>query len=94
MVNCTGLDTAAGLAENPLLQSLTAQGHVRLDDVRMGLAVDAQCCALNAAGQAQADLRVVGPATLGTFGDPIGAMFIGGHVARTVPDMLRVIQGA
>jgi uncharacterized NAD(P)/FAD-binding protein YdhS len=94
VVNCTGLDTAAGLAENPLLQSLTAQGHLRLDDVRMGLAVDAQCRALNAAGKAQADLRVVGPATLGTFGDPIGAMFIGGHVARTVPDMLRVLQGA
>jgi len=94
VVNCTGLDTAAGLAENPLLQALSARGHVRLDDARMGLAVDAQCCALNAQGQSQADLRVLGPATLGTFGDPIGAMFIGGHVARTVPDMLRVVHGA
>jgi uncharacterized NAD(P)/FAD-binding protein YdhS len=94
VVNCTGLDTAAGLAENPLLQALSARGHVRLDDARMGLAVDAQCCALNAQGQSQADLRVLGPATLGTFGDPIGAMFIGGHVARTVPDMLQVVHGA
>lgn len=94
VVNCTGLDTAAGLAENPLLQALSAQGLLLLDDVQMGLAVDGQCCALNAAGQAQADLRVLGPATLGTFGDPIGAMFIGGHVARTVPDMLRVLHGA
>jgi uncharacterized NAD(P)/FAD-binding protein YdhS len=94
VVNCTGLDTAAGLAENPLLQALSTQGHVRLDDARMGLAVDAQCCALNAQGQSQADLRVLGPATLGTFGDPIGAMFIGGHVARTVPDMLRVLHRA
>lgn len=94
VVNCTGLDTAAGVAENPLLQALSAQGHVRLDDARMGLAVDTQCCALNAAGQAQADLRVLGPATLGTFGDPIGAMFIGGHVVRTVPDVLRVLKPA
>jgi uncharacterized NAD(P)/FAD-binding protein YdhS len=94
VINCTGLDTAAGLAENPLLRDMLAQGLLRLDDVQMGLAVDAQCCALNAAGQAQADLRVLGPTTLGTFGDPIGAMFIGGHVARTVPDMLRVLHGA
>lgn len=94
VVNCTGLDTAAGLAENPLLQALSAQGHLRLDDARMGLAVDTQCCALNAAGLAQVDLRVLGPATLGTFGDPIGAMFIGGHVVRTVPDMLQVLHGS
>jgi uncharacterized NAD(P)/FAD-binding protein YdhS len=94
VINCTGLDTAAGLVENALLQGLLTQGHVRLDDCRLGLAVDAQCCALDAMGHAQADLRVVGPATLGTFGDPIGAMFIGGHVVRIVPDVLRVLKRA
>lgn len=92
VINCTGLDTAAGMAANPLLSALTAQGHVRLDDCQLGLAVDAHCCALNADGHAQPDLLVIGPATLGTFGDPIGAMFIGGHVHRIVPDVLRTLQ--
>ncbi|PUE09336.1 hypothetical protein B9Z51_10650 [Limnohabitans sp. T6-5] len=92
LINCTGLDTAAGMAGDPLLAALTVQGHVRLDDCHLGLAVDANCCALAADGQAQPDLRVFGPTTLGTFGDPMGAMFIAGHVYRIVPDVLRHLQ--
>ncbi len=94
VINCTGLDTAAGLKQNPLVQALSSHGLTRLDDCRMGLAVDAQCCAVNVAGQSQPDLRVLGPATLGTFGDPVGAMFIGGHVARIIPDVLRFLKRA
>ncbi|WP_158272869.1 hypothetical protein [Limnohabitans sp. T6-5] len=52
----------------------------------------AQCGVLNADGQAQPDLRLQGPATLDTFGDPIGAMFIGVHEHSIVPDVLRALQ--
>ncbi len=91
VINCTGLDTAAGMADNPLLADLLAQGLLRPDACALGLDVDSQCCAIDRTGQAQPDLRVLGPATLGTFGDPIGALYIGGHVHRVMPDVLRVL---
>ena len=53
VVNCTGLDSAAGMAANPLLATLIVQGHLRLDDCQLGLTVNAHCCALNAGGHAQ-----------------------------------------
>jgi uncharacterized NAD(P)/FAD-binding protein YdhS len=91
VINGTGLDTAAGIAENPLLVDLLAQGVLRWDACSMGLAVDAQCRAIDAAGHAQPDLRVVGPPTFGSFGDPIGALYIGAHIDRITPDVLRTL---
>jgi hypothetical protein len=46
----------------------------------MGFEVDAHRCAVGADGAAQPALRVVGPQTVGTFGDPIGAMYIGAQI--------------
>ena len=74
-----------------MLAGLLAQGLLRPDACALGLDVDSQCCAIDRAGQAQPDLRVLGPATLGTFGDPIGALYIGAHVHRVMPDVLRVL---
>ena len=33
-------------------------------------------------------LRVVGPPTAGTFGDPLGTLYIAPQIARVVPGML------
>lgn len=94
LINCTGLDTVAGAAANPLLASALQQGWLRRDACNLGFEVNPNGCAIAADGQAQPGLRVVGPPTLGTFGDPIGAMFIGAQIHRFVPDLLRTLADA
>ena len=86
--NCTGLDAAAQADDNPLLASLCAQGLLCADAAGLGFAVDAHGAALAADGQPQPRLRVIGPPTAGTFGDPLGAMFIAAQVHRMLPDWL------
>lgn len=88
IVNCTGLDAAAGLRANPFLASLVDDGWLRVDDVGIGLAVDPHCSAIGADACARPALRVIGPPTAGTFGDPLGVMFIAAQVYRMLPDAL------
>lgn len=52
LVNCTGLDAAAGLRANPFLASLVDDGWLRVDDAGIGFAVDANCCAIGADARA------------------------------------------
>lgn len=92
VVNCTGLDPASGARDNPFLAALLARGLARVDPTGVGLAVDAQCRALGRDGTAHERLRVIGPPTAGTFGDPLGAMFIAAQVRRILPGMLAAIE--
>jgi hypothetical protein len=50
--------------------------------------VDARCRPIGTNGLAHPRLRVVGPPTAGTFGDPLGTLFIAPQIARVVPEML------
>jgi hypothetical protein len=93
LINATGLDTAAGIATNPLLADLLAQGGIRLDPVNLGLDVDLDGRAQDAEGRAQMELRVVGPPTLGTFGDPIGAIYIAIQIHRFLPAIFEDLAG-
>ncbi len=92
LLNCSGLDSVAGLAANPLLTALVASQLIRPDPCALGIEVDLHCCALNGRGQAQPQLRFIGPPTFGTFGDPIGAMFIGAQIHRLLPDVLLLLE--
>src|SRR5690606_39016601 len=87
IVNCTGLDAAAGVRANPLLASLVADGALSVDETGIGFAVDARCRAIGADGRPDARLRVIGPPAAGTSGDPLGAMFIAAQVYRMRPDV-------
>ncbi len=91
VVNCTGLDAAAGATSNPFLAALVDQGWLRVDDTRLGFAVDARCRAVDAAGRAQDRVRVIGPPTAGAFADPLGVVFITAQIHRLVPDVLRTL---
>jgi len=88
LINCTGLDPAAGAAANPLLASLLHQGRIRRDASGIGLEVNPQCCVVDAQGRADARVRLFGPPTAGTWGDPLGALYIGTHIHRLMPDVL------
>jgi uncharacterized NAD(P)/FAD-binding protein YdhS len=92
VVNCTGLDPACGADENPFLASLLRNGLLRRDATGLGFAVDAQCRPIGAQGLAHARLRLVGPPTAGTFGDPLGTLFIAPQIARVVPGMLAELR--
>lgn len=58
----------------------------------MGWDVDARCRAIDRASAAHSNLRMFGPPTFGTFGDPLGAMFIAAQIYRALPDMLADID--
>ena len=88
VVNCTGLDPASGARDNPLLARMLDRGLVAIDPSGVGFAVDAQCQAIDALGRPQPRLRMIGPPTAGTFGDPLGVLFIGPQIRRVVPSML------
>lgn len=88
VVNASGLDTAAGIAANPFLRALDEAGAVGADACNLGLKVDDQGRAVGADGKVSEVLRIVGPPTLGTFGDPIGAFFIAAQIHRFLPSLL------
>ncbi|MGE5171417.1 MAG: FAD/NAD(P)-binding protein [Rudaea sp.] len=88
VVNCTGLDPACGAHDDPFQVGLVRDGLLRVDATGVGFAVDAQCRPIGANGTPHSRLRVVGPPTAGTFGDPLGTLFIAPQIARIVPGIL------
>lgn len=88
LVNCTGLDSAARTAANPLLASLAAQGWLQPDALGVAYAVDSDCRLLGRDGETRERVRLIGPPTLGVLGDPGGAMYIAAQIHRLVPQLL------
>lgn len=86
--NCTGLDAAAQVDDNPLLASLLDTGRLTVDGAGIGFAVDGEGRAIGRDGHAEPRLRLIGPPTAGRFGDPLGAIFIAAQVHRMVPGWL------
>lgn len=91
VINCTGLDAAAGAKDNPLLAALARQGLISVDATGVGFAVDAGCRAIGLDGRAHDALRIIGPPTNGAFGDQVGAPFIAMRIRRAVPSMLAAL---
>ena len=88
VVNCCGLDPAGGAATNPFLADLLAQGLLRADPTGLGFEVDAQCRPIGRDGAPVPGLRVIGPPTAGSCGDPLGAIFIAPQIRRVLPGLL------
>jgi uncharacterized NAD(P)/FAD-binding protein YdhS len=65
---------------------------VRADACNAGLAIDADGRAITADGRTSRSLRVIGPATFGTFGDPIGAFFIASQILRFLPAVFHDLE--
>jgi uncharacterized NAD(P)/FAD-binding protein YdhS len=90
VVNCTGLDLSCDA--NPFLADLLAQGLVRRDPTGLGIEVDSQCGPLARDGTHSNRLRIVGPPTAGTFGDPLGVPFIAPQIRRVIPGVLAELR--
>jgi uncharacterized NAD(P)/FAD-binding protein YdhS len=91
VINCTGLDASAGLRDNAFLAALQKRGHLCPDGSGLGLAVDQAARAIGSDGSARDALRVVGPPTAGTFGDPTGVVFIAAQIRRVLPSILQAL---
>jgi uncharacterized NAD(P)/FAD-binding protein YdhS len=88
VVNCSGLDPSGGAATNPFLADLLAQGVLRADPTGLGFEVDAQCRPIGREGRPTPGLRVIGPPSAGSRGDPLGAIFIAPQIRRVLPGLL------
>ena len=80
VVLCTGPEKDIG--RKPLIAGLLESGAARLDDVRLGLAVDAESRVLDRTGKPWPNLFAFGPMTRGSFGEMTGAPDIAAHVER------------
>ncbi len=91
IVNCTGLEADCGARSNPFLASLLAAGLLRHDDCGFGFAVDAQCRPIGRDGEVSSNMRLVGPPSAGTHGDPLGVIFIAAQVRRVLPGVVAAL---
>jgi uncharacterized NAD(P)/FAD-binding protein YdhS len=94
VVNCTGLDASCGARDNAFLAALLARGLLRRDPTGFGYEVDRECRPLGADGTANDRMRLFGPPTGGSMGDPLGVLFIAPQIARALPCMLRQLSHA
>jgi uncharacterized NAD(P)/FAD-binding protein YdhS len=82
IVNCTGPEMDIVRAGEPLLSALIGAGRIRPDPLRIGIDVDAECRAFDAAGQASERLYAIGPVTRGTFWESVAIPDIRAQAAR------------
>lgn len=82
IVNCTGPEMDIVRAGEPLLSALLEAGRIRPDPLRIGVDVDAECRALDAAGKASERLYAIGPVTRGTFWESVAVPDIRAQAAQ------------
>lgn len=91
VINCTGIDAAAGVRSNPFLASLYRTGSIRADESGFGFAVDAGCRPIGEDRRTNDSIRIFGPPNAGTFGDSFGAIFIAAQIRRALQNMLKTL---
>ncbi len=85
IVNCTGIALDPTRSTNRFLTRLVDSGLAIPHGTGEGLAVDSQHRAINANGQPEPGLVVVGPLTYGSFADQQGAAFIAARIGKMMP---------
>ena len=91
VINCSGLDPDCGARDNPLLANLLRAGRLQRDPSGFGFSVDADCRPLGDGGP-QPRLRLLGPPSAGTFGDPLGVIFIAPQIRRALPAIFAAVR--
>lgn len=89
----TGPAHAAVIHDNPAIASLHAAGLVHLDDYGLGLAVDRNANALDAAGAPVPGLYVAGPLARGTFGELMGLLEVTRHAELVAGRIADAVTG-
>lgn len=86
VVLCTGPERDVSM--NPLVSALIAAGTARLDEVKLGLAVDRASRVIGRTGEVQPGLAAFGPMTRGSFGEMTGAPDIARQIEAVVAGFL------
>jgi len=84
-INCAGLDILREPPADSLEAALLASGILSRHPTGLGFRVDGHHRVLDSQGLANQRIRLIGPATAGCFGDPLGAMFISVQINRLLP---------
>ncbi len=92
VILCTGPEK--DLKRNPLIARLLARGTARLDDVAIGLAVDAGSRVIDRNGRASPTLLALGPLTRGCFGEMTGAPDIAKHIEKLSSHLFDDVEDA
>ncbi len=85
VINCSGLTLHPAQSTNRFLTRLVKNGLAVPHGTGEGLAVDSQHRVINANGQSDPRLVVVGPLTYGSFADQQGAAFIAARISKIMP---------
>ncbi len=91
IVNCTGFDSDGAISRNPVLANLEQREILRRHGTGMGYEVSDKCEAIDSAGRADPNLRIIGPPTAGALGDPLGAIYITAQVKRLMPSAIEAL---
>jgi uncharacterized NAD(P)/FAD-binding protein YdhS len=81
IVNCTGPEADIARSGEPLLAALLDSGRIRADVLKVGIEVDGECRAIDAAGRVSETLFAIGPVTKGTFWESVAVPDIRGQAA-------------
>jgi len=88
LIVTTGPAHGALLESGALLQQLAADGVIQADPLGLGILVNAQSQTVNSNGEANAHLRVVGPAARGHFGELMGLPQVAEHAESVALQLL------
>ncbi len=90
IVNCTGVVTGPG--DDHLSGALVSAGLARPHPSGLGWDVDDACRAFGTDGTVVPRLFVIGPPSVGAWGDPIGAPFIVAQIDRIMPALRSALK--
>lgn len=82
IIDCRGITADPSRSANPLLKSLLVQRLARIDALRIGIDVLADCAILNATGEPSTRLFAVGPLTRAAFWETVAIPDIREQCAR------------
>lgn len=83
-VNCTGPQPRPSLSSNRLVRDLVERHAISDSPTGIGMHVDAAFRAIDVHGNADPNLRVIGPPTIGSLGESAAVPFITSHVCELV----------
>ncbi|MBT3991921.1 MAG: SidA/IucD/PvdA family monooxygenase [Rhodospirillaceae bacterium] len=88
VINCTGPRQNPAITPNAAYRSVLNNKLADVHATGLGFDVDDNCRAIQEDGSISENIFIVGPPTVGVFGDPIGIPFIVAQIHRMLPTFL------
>jgi uncharacterized NAD(P)/FAD-binding protein YdhS len=89
VVDCTGVVKDPRATANPVVRNLLQEGRARIDPLRIGIDVSADCAIIDGSGSASQRLFAVGPLTRAAFWEIIAIPDIRNQCAELAAHLAR-----